>query len=291
MGREHSDEAYVLDLCDEVLKDGGRRQHHFDWLLGDPGRSGNRSRLPVDAYWPEQRLVVEYRELQHDRPNAFFDKPDRLTVSGVHRGEQRALYDARRDTLIPHHGLRLVVIRPADLSSDPRGRLHRRRETDLAAVRALLAPAAQAEAAPASAGDGAPVPATAPTGHRTTPHVGAADRTEHRVTEAFRDWLVLQGWTPVIPADPHTDVEATRGAERLIGEVKGHTSAPGTDLDIAYGQLLRRMTSPDPATRYAVVVPTSVATHAERVPAAVRRLLRIDLYIVSEDGGVEQVQT
>jgi hypothetical protein len=33
----------------------------------------------------------------------------------VERGEQRALYDARRDAEIPAHGLRLLVIRPADL--------------------------------------------------------------------------------------------------------------------------------------------------------------------------------
>jgi hypothetical protein len=42
-------------------------------------------------------VVVEYRELQHDHPVAHFDKPDRLTVSGVHRGVERAHYDARRD--------------------------------------------------------------------------------------------------------------------------------------------------------------------------------------------------
>ena len=33
--------------------------------------------VPVDAYWPEYRLVVEYREVQHDHP--FFDKPARRT--------------------------------------------------------------------------------------------------------------------------------------------------------------------------------------------------------------------
>ncbi|MCD0484857.1 hypothetical protein LO771_21300 [Streptacidiphilus sp. ASG 303] len=290
MGRDQSDEAYVLDLCDEALGEEGLRQHRFDWLLGDPGRTGHRSRLPVDAYWPDHGLVVEYRELQHDRPNAFFDKPDRLTVSGVHRGRQRALYDARRDTLIPQHGLRLTVIRPADLSADVRGRLRRHPETDLAAVRTLLAPIASVEAAPAPPGDGTPVPVPAPLRTRTAQAATAAGHTEDRVTEAFRAWLVLQGWTPVTPADAHTDVEAVRGAERLIGEVKGRTRAPGTDLDTAYGQLLRRMTESDPAVQYAIVVPASVLSHARRVPSAVRRLLRIDLYAVSPDGGVEQVR-
>lgn len=138
VGREGSDEAYVLDLCDEVLGEQGSRQHRFDWLLGDPGRSGRRVKLPVDGYWERSRVVVEYRERQHDEPTAFFDKPDLLTVSGVHRGEQRALYDRRRDTLIPARGLALVVIRPADLAATPAGRLHRRRSEDLAAVGRIL---------------------------------------------------------------------------------------------------------------------------------------------------------
>ncbi len=138
MGRGNSDEAYVLDLCDEVIGMAASRQHRFDWLLGDPGRSGQRRRLPVDGYWISHQLVVEYRELQHDGPNAFFDKPDRLTVSGVHRGQQRAIHDARRDELIPAHGLRLVVIKPADLDASPRGRLRRSTDGDIKAVARIL---------------------------------------------------------------------------------------------------------------------------------------------------------
>ncbi|WP_146604989.1 hypothetical protein [Jiangella anatolica] len=138
MGRETSDEHYVLDLCDEVLGERGSRGHRFDWLLGDAGKTGRQVGLPVDAYWPSNRLVVEYRERQHDEPTAFFDKPDRLTISGVYRGEQRALYDARRDELIPAHGLRLVLIRLTQLDSTPRGRLHLHRGVDLPVVRRLL---------------------------------------------------------------------------------------------------------------------------------------------------------
>ncbi len=139
MGRQDSDEAYVIGLCDRALGETGRRQHRFDWLLGDPGRSGRRVRLPVDACWPDAQLVVEYREQQHDRPVPHFDKPHRLTVSGVHRGLQRALYDRRRDVLTPPHGLRLVVITPADLDAPPRGRLRRSSDADLEAVARLLA--------------------------------------------------------------------------------------------------------------------------------------------------------
>ncbi|WP_017581291.1 hypothetical protein [Nocardiopsis valliformis] len=252
MSRDDSDEAYVIGLCDEVLGETGLPQHRFDWLLGDPGANGKRAKLPVDAYWPGHELVVEYRELQHDQPMPHFDKPDKLTVSGVHRGEQRARYDRRRETEIPPRGLRLVVIRPADLDADSRGRLRRTRTSDLEVVRGLLARSSD----------------------------------EDRVLDAFRRWLTTEGWTPATPTEPWTGIEAERGGERLIIEAKGRTEEQGTGADVAYGRLLRRMTDQSPATRYALVLPTASVRHAARVPAHVRCLLRVDLYEVTDDNRV-----
>ena len=83
-------------------------------------------------------MVVEYRERQHDEPIAHFDKPDVMTVSGVHRGEQRRLYDERRDTLVPSHGLTLLIVKPSQLDADSRGRLRRHPEFDRRALLALL---------------------------------------------------------------------------------------------------------------------------------------------------------
>jgi hypothetical protein len=132
------DEHYVIDLLDDLLDAPASRQHRFDWLRGDPSPAGRCVRLPVDAYWPDLGLVVEYRERQHDEPVAFFDKPERMTVSGVHRGEQRRLYDARREAMVPAHGLRLVVIRPRDLSARRNGRLLRDAQADVAALGDVL---------------------------------------------------------------------------------------------------------------------------------------------------------
>lgn len=134
--RAASDEAYVIDICDEILGERGSRQHCFPWLLGDPGQRGSRRQLPVDAYYPRHEIVVEYRERQHDEPTPFFDR--RQTVSGVGRGEQRRLYDERRETEIPAHGLRLVIIRPRQLDSDSRGRLRRTKGLDAPAIRHIL---------------------------------------------------------------------------------------------------------------------------------------------------------
>jgi hypothetical protein len=134
--RRDSDEAYVMDLVEAALGVVGARQHRFDWLRGDPNGRGVRAALPVDGYWPDFRLVVEYRERQHDEANALFDH--RATISGGDRGAQRRRYDQLRDALIPAHQLRLVVIMPTDLASDRRGRLHRNWDSDTAAVRELL---------------------------------------------------------------------------------------------------------------------------------------------------------
>lgn len=137
-----------MDLLDELLGERALREHRFEWLRGDPGPSGQRAKLPVDAFYPRHRLVVEYWEYQHDQPSAFFDKRDRLTVSGVHRGEQRARYDRRRQEEIPRHGLRLLIVRARELSCDKRGRLLRDAKHDrVELARLLRAGTGQASAA------------------------------------------------------------------------------------------------------------------------------------------------
>ncbi|MFF5344478.1 ATP-binding protein [Streptomyces althioticus] len=200
--RDDSDEAHVIGLRDRILGEQAMTQHRFDWLLGDPGAGGRQVRLPVDAYWAGHRLVVEYREFQHDEPMPQFDKPDRLTVSGTHRAEQRALYDARHDTEIPAHGLRLVVVRPADLDADGRGRLRRSEEADLATLRKM----------PARGSD------------------------EDRVTDALRAWLLGEGWTPMDAWGllhgtlAHDSVELI--AAELAANAVTHDRVPGRDAEL-----------------------------------------------------------
>lgn len=92
--------------------------------------------LPVDGYWPDHQLVVEFQEEQHTQPSAFFDR--RHTVSGVGRGEQRRLYDERKRVLIPQHGLRLVTIDKSAFTVTSR-RIVRHPARDLEVVRRRLA--------------------------------------------------------------------------------------------------------------------------------------------------------
>ena len=109
------DELYVIRLCNEVLGVEASRQHTFDFLRGD-GNSGKP--LPVDAYYEKYNLVIEYYENQHSESVPFFDKKN--TVSGVTRGEQRRIYDERRKTVLPQHGIKVVIISYSDFGESKR---------------------------------------------------------------------------------------------------------------------------------------------------------------------------
>jgi hypothetical protein len=131
--RTLSDETYIIDLCDEVLGTVAFRQHRFDFLRGDAGPGKQGTRLPVDAYYPELQLVVEYCERQHTEAIPIMDR--RMTVSGVDRRTQRAMYDQRRREVLPRHDIELVELSYADFAHDKNKRLCRRRVEDLAVVR------------------------------------------------------------------------------------------------------------------------------------------------------------
>lgn len=136
--RSTSDEHYVLDLLDQILGKKGQRQHRFDFLVGDPGKNGNQSKLPVDAYYSELNLVVEYREAQHEKTVAHFDKPDIMTVSGVHRGEQRILYDERRRKVIPEYGYVLVEIPYHIFDTNRKDKIIRNETSDLIKLKTFI---------------------------------------------------------------------------------------------------------------------------------------------------------
>jgi hypothetical protein len=117
------DEKYIIDLCDEALNAKGSRQHRFDFLRGD-----SRRRLPVDVFYQELNLVIEFHEKQHTESVPFFDK--RQTVSGVSRGEQRRIYDQRRADVLPKHGMELVVLSVVEFPHSDSKKLLRNTQED-----------------------------------------------------------------------------------------------------------------------------------------------------------------
>lgn len=65
---------------------------------------------------------------------------------------------------------------------------------------------------------------------------------EAPVERAFNRWLEREGWRIIIEPGSWAGVVATRGDERLVGEVKGYPGAnTGLDVGTMFGQLLRRM--------------------------------------------------
>jgi hypothetical protein len=82
--------ATILEMCDLLLGEAGRRRHVFAWLRA-PGASAGEW-LAVDAYYPRARLVVICRS------------------PGPH--------DALYKELIPAHGLGLLTLDPALLGDD-----------------------------------------------------------------------------------------------------------------------------------------------------------------------------
>jgi len=109
---------------------------------------------------------------------------------------------------------------------------------------------------------------------------------EQRVVDVFHKYLVAKGWAVSREVD-FCDLVAERDAERLFVEAKGRTAAIGTDVDTMYGQILRRMPlAADARTSFAVVVPTQAKSAALRVPARVRSVLRVEVFVIDDDGAV-----
>lgn len=125
------DEDYVIDLCDIILKQKASRQHRFDFLCGDTG-----CKLPVDAYYKDLHLVVEYYEKQHTESVKIFDK--KMTASGVLRDEQRRIYDERRKIVLPQHGINVIIISYSDFKFDKNKKIIRNEEDDLRVIRLKL---------------------------------------------------------------------------------------------------------------------------------------------------------
>jgi len=138
--KKDNDENYIIDLCDQLLKQKAIRQQTFSFLVGDPNKKGKCKKLPVDAFYPSLNLVIEYFEKQHTEAVNFFDKKDKLTVSGVDRGTQREIYFQRRFDVFPKNGINYLVIDFSSFSHKSNKRLVRNIEKDMKVLEKILAP-------------------------------------------------------------------------------------------------------------------------------------------------------
>jgi len=79
--------------------------------------------------------VIEYDERQHTESVKHFDKPDKKTISGVYRGEQRRRYDERRRKVLSEHGIKVVNFSYFDFEHTGNRRLKRNKQRDIAIIK------------------------------------------------------------------------------------------------------------------------------------------------------------
>lgn len=123
---ENSDEFYLVNLCDELLKQKASRKHTFDTLVGRLHKRGKgRTKLPLDAYYEDLKLVIE-----------FFEKED--SESGTERAAQRKFYDQRKKDTLENKKIRLIEINYALFDCNENNRLVRNKENDCKVLRGIL---------------------------------------------------------------------------------------------------------------------------------------------------------
>jgi hypothetical protein len=136
-----SDKYYVMNLCDEALKLKAKRQKRFDFLVGDLHKDGKtRTQLPVDAFYHDLNLVIEFKEAPLAEPTEFFNKLNVKTVSGISRSKQREKYDRVKATELPQNGIKLIEIPYSVFTCDELNRIVRDHEQDLKRVTDFLKP-------------------------------------------------------------------------------------------------------------------------------------------------------
>lgn len=123
---ENSDEYYLVNLCDELLKEKASRKHTFDTLVGRLHKRGKgRTKLPLDAYYEDLKLVIE-----------FFRKA--VTEETDERAAQRQFYDQRKKEAVKKKDITLIEINYALFECDEHDKLVRNKEKDSKVLKGLL---------------------------------------------------------------------------------------------------------------------------------------------------------
>jgi hypothetical protein len=133
--KEASDEYYLIGLCNELLKEEASHQHTFKFLLGDFHSNGiSRTPLPVDAYYPKLKMVIELFEKEDETSL----EESKKTVSGVKRSEQRKKYAERKREVLKEKEIHLMEMDYDEFECDGAGKLIRNKEADTDLLKEIL---------------------------------------------------------------------------------------------------------------------------------------------------------
>lgn len=118
---------------------------------------------------------------------------------------------------------------------------------------------------------------------------------EDEIKKVLDDWLKSSGWNTEVAwrKTRGIDIDAKRGAERWIIEVKGPGSRPPMRVNYflgILGETLQRMN--DPNARYSIALPDLKQYRGlwERLPQLAKSRTTISLLLVSKAGEVELVE-
>lgn len=136
--RESSDEFYILDLCDQLLKEKASRKHTFSFLLGDMHKRGKtRTKLPLAAFYENANLVIEFLE-KPNKTEAYLEKLKAITSNGITRGEQIIRYNKRRRDVLEKKDINLIEIDYTSFECDNKNNLSRNKDMDVALLKKIL---------------------------------------------------------------------------------------------------------------------------------------------------------
>ncbi|WP_298310068.1 hypothetical protein [uncultured Aquimarina sp.] len=127
---QNSDEYYLVNLCDELLRQKASRKHTFDTLVGNLHKRGKgRTKLPLDAYYEDLKLVLEFF-----RKNKATDELDEKEKA---RRAQIKYYKELKKKAVLTKKLRLIEINYALFENDA-NKLIRNAENDRLVLKDVL---------------------------------------------------------------------------------------------------------------------------------------------------------
>lgn len=128
---QNSDEFYLVNLCDELLEQEASRKHTFNTLVGNLHKRGKgRTKLPLDAYYENLKLVIEF--LRKDKDFDALDKNEQARMIQVQR------YNQLKKKAIVQKDLRLIEINYAAFECDEAGKLIRNEAHDKLILKDIL---------------------------------------------------------------------------------------------------------------------------------------------------------
>lgn len=129
---KNSDEYYLVNLCDEILGEEASRKHTFDSIVGNLHKRGKgRTKLPVDAYYEDLDLVIEFFKAQPETQ-------EELTEEEKARNEQITYYDELKKKRVLKMEFHFVEIKYSQFDLNASGELIRNTENDVSVLKNIL---------------------------------------------------------------------------------------------------------------------------------------------------------